>query len=166
MDADLAGNWDPDESDDSDTARSRHGYLIFHAGCPILWKSQLQTEIALSSTESEFTGLSYALREAIPIMNLFKEMIQMKMPIDSAQAKVHCSVFEDNTGAIERAKIPKYRPRTKHLNCRLHHFRSYVDVTKEISIHKINSLDQPADLLTKPLNKDAVRKFRKMIMGW
>ena len=166
VDADFAGNWDPEETDDVDTARSRHGYLIMFAGCPILWKSQLQTEIALSSTESEFTGLSYALRDAIPIMNLFKEMITLEMPIAPAKTRVHCSVFEDNIGAIEIAKIPKYRPRTKHLNCRLHHFRHYADVTKEITIHKIDTLDQPADLLTKPLNEDAVRKFRKILMGW
>jgi hypothetical protein len=41
VDADFAGNWDPDETDDRDTARSRHRYLIYHTGCPIFWKSQL-----------------------------------------------------------------------------------------------------------------------------
>ena len=137
-----------------------------YAGCPILWKSQLQTEIALSSTESEYTGLSYALRDAIPIMNLFKEMGKVGLPVESATAKVHCKVFEDNSGALELARIAKYRPQTKHLNCRLHHFRSYVDDTKEISIHKIDTLEQPADLLTKPLSQDSVSKLRRMVMGW
>jgi len=165
VDADFAGNWDQDETDDRDTARSRHGYLIMYAGCPILWKSQLQTEVALSSTESEYTGISYALRDAIPIISLFKEMLSEGIPIDATAARVHCRVFEDNTGALEIAKVAKFRPRTKHLNCRLHHFRSYVD-NGEISIHKIDTLEQPADLLTKPLNEDAVAKFRKMIMGW
>ena len=32
-------------------------------GMPIIWKLQLQTEIALSSMESQYMGLSYALRE-------------------------------------------------------------------------------------------------------
>jgi len=137
-----------------------------YAGCPILWKSQLQTEVALSSTESEFTGLSYALRDAIPIMNLFKEMMEVGMPIKSSKAKVHCKVFEDNTGALEIARIPKYRPRTKHLNCRLHHFRSYVDDTKEISIHKIDTEDHPADYLTKPLNEETLTRHRKEVQGW
>ena len=154
------------EYQDRDTARSRHGYFIMYAGVPILWKSQLQSEIALSSTESEYTGLSYALRDAIPIMNLFKEMIEEGMPVSSSRAKVHCKVFEDNSGALEIAKVAKYRPRTKHLNCRLHHFRSYVDGTKEISIHKIDTLDQPADILTKPLNEDGIRRHRETVMGW
>jgi hypothetical protein len=42
---------------------------------------QLQTEIALSSTESEYTGLSYELRDAIPIMQLMKEMRRNGVPI-------------------------------------------------------------------------------------
>lgn len=166
VDADFAGNWDPKEYEDCDTARSRHGYYICYAGCPILWKSQLQTEVALSSTESVYTGLSYALREAIPLMQLFKEMKQQGMPIASSVARVHCKVFEDNSGALEIAKIPKYRPRTKHLHCRLHHFRQYVDKTKEITIHKIDTKENGSDTLTKPLGEELFLKFRKMMQGW
>jgi hypothetical protein len=156
----FAGNWDPEETDDTETMRSRHGYLIYYAGCPILWKSQLQNECALSITESEYTGLPYALRDTIPIMNLLTEMIGMGLPITTSKAEVHCRVFENNSGAVEMTKRAKYRQRTKHLNNRLHHFRSYVD-SGQISIHKIDILRQPADLLSKPLNQEAVMKFRQ-----
>lgn len=75
VDADFSGLWNKEGAqNDRDTARSRHGFIIKYLGCPIIWKSQLQTEIALSSTESEYTGLSYALREAIPILEILKEM--------------------------------------------------------------------------------------------
>ena len=48
VDADFSGNWDSKDAGNSrDTARSRHGYIITYKGCPILWKSQMQTEIAL-----------------------------------------------------------------------------------------------------------------------
>ena len=165
VDADFAGNWDPTETSDKDTARSRHGYIISYAGCPILWKSQLQTEIALSSTESEYTGMSYALREAIPIMELLKELRRNKFPVHSSTATIHCKVFEDNTGALEIARQHKYRPRTKHLNVKLHHFRDYV-ARGEVSIHKIDTHDQPADFLTKPLNLESLGKHRLSVMGW
>eukprot|EP00978_Attheya_sp_CCMP212_P041667 scaffold241829_cov35-Attheya_sp.AAC.2 len=70
----LLGNWEYEGvAEDIDTARSRHGYIIMYAGCHILWKSQMQTEFALSTTESEYTGLSYALRSAILIMEQLKE---------------------------------------------------------------------------------------------
>ena len=56
-----------------DTARSRHGYIIKYNNCPLVWKSQLQGEIALSSTESEYCGLLYALREVIRFSNYRKK---------------------------------------------------------------------------------------------
>ena len=67
VDALFARNWDKKDAQtgDCDTARSRQGYIILYYGCPLIWKSQLQTEIALSSTESAYTGLSYALCEAM-----------------------------------------------------------------------------------------------------
>ena len=165
VDADFAGSWDPKESHIRDTARSRHGYVIFYGGCPLVWKSQLQTEIALSSTESEYTGLSYALRDAIPIIQTMKEMSKNGFPINNTEGKVFCQVFEDNSGAVEMAKHHKYRPRTKHLNVKLHHFRDYVN-RGEISIHHIDTGSQPADLLTKSLNENLTNKHRRMIMGW
>jgi hypothetical protein len=81
-----------DAATNRDTARSRHGYIVTYQGCPLLWKSQLQTEIALSSTESEYTGLSYALREVIPIMEILKEMKRLRFPVKSTKPTIHCKV--------------------------------------------------------------------------
>jgi hypothetical protein len=125
----------------------------------------MQTEIALSTTESEYTGLSYALRSAIPIMEQLKEMKEHGFRIKTAVPKIHCRVFEDNSGALEIAKTHKYRPRTKHINVKLHHFRSYVN-RKEISIRPISTLDQLADYPTKPVNQETLVKLRKRVMGW
>ena len=165
VDSDFAGLWDRTDTDNRDTARSRHGYIIMYNRVPIVWKSQLQSEIAMSTTEAEYTGLSYALREAIPIMNLLKELKSRGFEINDQKTKVHCKVFEDNSGAIEIAREDKYRPRTKHLNIRLHHFRTYIE-NGSISIHKIDSEDQPADLLTKPLDEETFSKHRQFLMGW
>ena len=79
--------------------------------------------------------------------------------------KMHCKVFEDNSGALEIAKIHKYRPRKKHLNVKLHHFRDYV-TRGEISIKPIGTDDQLADYLTKPVNAEKLGKLRKEVMGW
>ena len=67
-------------------------------------------------------------------------------------------MFEDNAGAIEMTTNHKYRPRTKHLNVRLHHFRKYVSSGK-IRITKIHTDDQEADIFTKPL---AATQFPKL----
>ena len=113
-----------------------------------------------------YTRLSYALRDTIPIMNLLKEMKSRHINnLSTHKAKISCRVFEDNCGAFHMAKIHKYQPRTKHLNVKLHHFRSYVE-DGSITIEKIDTKDQLADYLTKPLPEDMLVKLRKIVMGW
>lgn len=165
VDADFSGNWHKEDSHDIDTARSRHGYIIKYQNCPIIWKSQLQGEIALSSSESEYTGLSYALREAIPIMELLNELRQYGFIQEVQTPRIYCEVFEDNTGALEMAQIHKYRPRTKHLNVKLHHFRKYVN-DGLIKMKQIGTEDQQADYLTKPLPLHKLVRLRRLVMGW
>jgi hypothetical protein len=61
VDASFTGDWDPGNADwDPDTARSRTGYVILYASCPVIWASKLQSEIALSTTESEYLAISTA----------------------------------------------------------------------------------------------------------
>ena len=38
----------------------------------------------------------------------------------------YTTTFEDNKGAIELEKEPKYRPLTKHLSIKWHHFRDNI----------------------------------------
>ena len=147
VDVDFAGNWDPDDTSNIDTSRLRHGFVIKHANCLISWKSQLQHEIALSSTESEYTGLSYAIRDIIPIINILDE-ISRTYTLLHGKAQLYLRVFEDSAGAIEMATNHKYRPRIKHLNIRLHHFRRYISSGK-IKIFKIHTDDQEADIFFK-----------------
>eukprot|EP00956_Cyclotella_meneghiniana_P018181 scaffold30080_cov40-Cyclotella_meneghiniana.AAC.1 len=53
-DADFAGLYGHEDKQDPHCVRSRTGYVILLANCPILWKSKLQTEIALSTMEAEY----------------------------------------------------------------------------------------------------------------
>ncbi len=57
-DAKFAGLWGQDDKQDPHSISSRTGYVICLANCPILWKSKLQTEIALSTMEAEYVALS------------------------------------------------------------------------------------------------------------
>ena len=61
MYAKVSGNWDPEETDDPDTAISRHGYIIMYAGCPIKHKCQLKKKCAVTSTYINYTWVSYEL---------------------------------------------------------------------------------------------------------
>ena len=119
---------------------------MMFAGVPIFWASRLQTLIALSSTEAEYIGLSEALREVIPIIELIKELQATGFDIPMSNTKVLCKGFEDNAGAIEMANEDKFRPRTKHINVKYHHFRDYVE-DGSIKIEYIASDANPADVI-------------------
>ena len=98
-------------------------------------------------------------------MNLIKELKERKSTTISSVQKVYCKAFEDNSGALELARSPKLRPRTKHINNTYHHFREYVR-NRLIQLFLIGTEFQVADIFTKPLSKDLFVKFRKCIMGW
>ena len=70
--------------------------------------------------------MSQALRDVIPVMNLIQEMKEKGFHVICVQPNVYCKVFKDNSGALELARLPKLRPRTKHINVCYHHFREHV----------------------------------------
>jgi hypothetical protein len=99
------------------------------------------------------------------MMNLLNELRAFGIPITETTPTVFCKLFEDNAGAIHLATVPKMRPRTRHINQKYHHFREWVK-SGLIAVLPIDTLDQPANLLTKPLDLSSFVKFRKAIMGW
>ena len=59
VDADFCGLWNPETAMyDKMTSKSRTGFVINYAGCPLTWASRLQPETALSTTEAEYMALS------------------------------------------------------------------------------------------------------------
>ena len=112
--------------------------------------SKLQTEIALYTTEAEYVALLEAMRDVIVLMNLAKELKEKGFACAALHPTVRCKAFEDNVGAIKLARMPKMRPRTKHLNIKYHHFRSFV-ASGDIVVEHIATTEQEADILTKPL---------------
>ena len=150
---------------DPSTAKSRTGYVVAYGGCPLVWASKLQTEVALSTTEAEYNAMSASLREVIHLMQLVDEAKMLGWATFVGKPVVHCKVYEDNSGALEMARLPKMRPRTKHLCVRLHHFKEHVRKGL-ISIVKVMSEDQLADILTKPQSEVLFRAQRETLMNW
>lgn len=165
-DASFCGEWQRHRAtSDPSTARSRIGYVVKYGGCPLIWQSKLATEICLSTTECEYVSLSTALREVICIMQLLAEAAKMGIQDLKHLPTVHCKAFEDNSGALEMAKVPKMRPRTKFLNVKYHHFRDFVS-RGLISLYAVPTELQQGDMFTKCLPKPLFVKFRQSIMGW
>jgi hypothetical protein len=162
---DFSGKWNKEFAPtDPSTAKSRSGWIIFYANCPIIWASKLQSQVALSTTEAEYIAMSMALCDVIPLMELLKEMQELKFDIANSQPYVYCKVFEDNSRTLELARLPRLRPRTKHINVCDHHFREHVRKGL-IKIFPVDTEDQIADALTKALVQNLFVRHRKLMCG-
>ena len=127
VDADFSGNGRPERAQtDPMTTKSHSGWIIQYARCPITWASKLQTLTALYTMEAEYVALSMAMREQLPLINLLKEIVSHNVDESLRPMTIHCNAFEDNSGALEMARVLKMRPRTKHLNNTYHDFQESV----------------------------------------
>jgi hypothetical protein len=160
-DADFAGGWTQADGDNLEQVMSRTGYLLRYAGCPIGWCSKLQSEIALSTAEAEYIALPkhQALREVIPLMELLREMQKYMSFLYTNTPHFKCKVWEDNQSCITMAESNRFSPRAKHIALKYHHLG-------KISISYINTHEQLADILTKPLDDKTFFVLRMMLNGY
>ena len=166
-DADFAGLWSHEHPQDPHCVQSRTGYVITLAGCPVLWVSKLQTEIALSTMESEYVALSQSCKDLFPIMDLGKEIgTFFDLPVKD-KARFHVRIHEDNVGALTLGKLEPRRmtPRSKHYAIKYHWFREQLG-PRGITLVKIATKEQLGDIFTKGLGRIAFEYLRKKLMGW
>ena len=163
-DADFAGLWGHEDSQDPICARSRTGFVVTFSNCPLLWVSKLQTEISLSTLHYEYVALSNSVRALLPLKSLIKEVID-DLGIDSKNLKFVSSstIYDDNNVSIVVATSPRMTPTSNHIVVKYHWFRQHVG--KEFVIRKIESENQKADIFTKGLQGQIFVRIRKLLCG-
>jgi hypothetical protein len=110
-DADFAGMYGHKKPVDPSCVKSLTGFVITFTDVPILWKTQLQTETALSTMEAKIIALLACCRDLFPIINMIESMTRkVNLPIGESTMKL--SVHEDNSGALVLAKTlpPQFTP--------------------------------------------------------
>jgi hypothetical protein len=140
--AELEGWVDSDFGGCLETRRSTTGYLFKLNGSPIGWCSRRQGSTASSTTEAEYVAMSEAGREAVWLRRLLGELGERQ----PGATTLHC----DNQSAIHLGKNPATHQRTKHIDIRHHILRDMVE-GKSIKLEYIRTMDQLADIFTKPL---------------
>ena len=167
-DSDFAGLFQRDPDDSPSSAKSRSGYVIKFCNSPLLWKSQLQPSIALSTSESEYYSLSQCMRSLLPIRSLlleFFDVVDAPAPFDAFAPNIQTVVFVDNTSALALAREQNITSRNRHYHCRFHFFWSYVrDGT--VSVDYVNTTNQDGDYLTKGLARVPFESNRFRVQGW
>lgn len=137
----VTGYVDSDYAGDRDKRKSISGYIFKFASSAISWKSSLQSIVALSSTEAEYVSATEGVKEAIWLKGLATELGVIQ---DSV------AVFSDSQSAIHLTKNNTFHSKTKHISVRFHYIRDIV-ASGEVTVLKIHTSENPADMLTKPL---------------
>ena len=103
--ASFACGWSEELGTNPDSVKSRTGYIIEIMGCPVLWVAKLQTSIATSTMESEYTALSMALRAAIPLLAIVESVVNGLQYKSKRILTFRATVHEDNQGALILATL-------------------------------------------------------------
>ncbi|KAI1002331.1 hypothetical protein K3495_g5871 [Podosphaera aphanis] len=110
-DADFAG--------DPETSRSTSGLLIRLASAPVSWKSHLQREVVLSTTEAEYLAATEACRQLKLVKSLLAEL-GLNDRIEGAECT---NLFVDNQSSISLIKNHDNHKRSKHIALRNNYCR-------------------------------------------
>ncbi|GJT64793.1 retrovirus-related pol polyprotein from transposon TNT 1-94 [Tanacetum coccineum] len=141
---------DSDHAGDYVDRKSTSGICTFMGCCLTSWFSKKQTALAISTTEAEYVSAGKACQQA-----LWMKQALVDYGIRLDDIPIMC----DNKGAIDLSKNPVQHSRTKHIEIRHHFLRDNVQ-KGNISIEKVSSEDNIADILTKPLKREPFNYLR------
>lgn len=101
----------------------------------ISWKSQLQSIVALSTTEFEYIDIIDAIKEVICLKGILSEISFLCGNV---------IFYSDNQSAIQICQSPAFHDRTKHIAVKFHYIR---DVErKQVFLEKIPTECNSADI--------------------
>ena len=150
---------DADWASDPNDRRSTTGFCFYlnEDSSPISWKSKKQPTVALSTCEAEYMALAKTTQEGLYLIQLLNGM-------DSQQRYEPVKIFGDNQGAIALSKDPVNRQRCKHIDIKYHFIRDALHERK-IEIHYCPTTDMIADVMTKPMTKLKLDRFKRLLFG-
>ncbi|KAI5970615.1 hypothetical protein CANMA_000332 [Candida margitis] len=136
----IEGYCDSSWTDDYETSTSTGAYIFKYANGAITWKSKIQSNVSLSTAESEYYSAGSAAKELIWLDELFNELgIPLKEKI------LYC----DNQSTICMSERHGFHNRTKHIRRQWHFIRSHVGKTFKMVYLPTDKMK--ADFLTKGL---------------
>ncbi|GJW85581.1 hypothetical protein Tco_0158726 [Tanacetum coccineum] len=141
---------DYDHAGDYVDCKSTSGVCTFMGCCLTSWFTKKQTALAISTTKAEYVSTRKACPQA-----LWMKQALIDYDIHLDDVPIMC----DNKGTIDLSRNPVQHSRTKHIEIRHHFLRDNVQ-KGNISIKKVASEDNIADILTKPLKHEVFNYLR------
>nr|GEW08460.1 copia protein [Tanacetum cinerariifolium]GEY02240.1 copia protein [Tanacetum cinerariifolium] len=139
---------DYDHAGDYVDRKSTSGICTFVRCCLASWFSK--TTLGISTTKAEYVSAGKACQQALWMK---QALINYDVRLDDVP------IMRDNKGAIDLSKNPMQHSRTKHIEIRHLFLRDNVQ-KGHISIKKAPSVDNIAEILTKPLKRQSFNYLR------
>jgi hypothetical protein len=150
----LMGYSDSDYANCQDTSRSIGGYCFTLGSGMISWSSRKQRAVADSTCYAEYIALHDASHEATFLRQLLAGLKQL--------TPGPTSLFCDNDAASRLTEDHMWHSRVKHIRVRFHYVREQVS-EGELSVRRVQSSDNTADIMTKPLGRGDFHKLRQYL---
>ncbi|WVZ97676.1 hypothetical protein U9M48_043190 [Paspalum notatum var. saurae] len=116
----------------------------------VFWSSRKQASVSLSTIEAEY----------IVAASCCSQLLWMKATLSDFGLKFgKIPLLVDSTSAISVAKNPVLHSRTKHIDVRFHFLRDHYE-KGDIDLIHVVSVNQLADIFTKPLEFDTFTRLR------
>ena len=152
----LEGFVDADHQGYLDSRRSTTGWAVLFKGGIIGWKSKRQNTISHSTAGSEIMALDDIARDLVWERRAFEAL-------GIAGVMEHpTAIHIDNRASVDLAKKRTSHDSTKHIHARYLWIRKLIG-EKVVSVHHIAGTDNPADIFTKALPRDAMQKHLKAL---
>ncbi|GKC82077.1 hypothetical protein Tco_1137794 [Tanacetum coccineum] len=141
---------DSDHAGDYVDHKTTSGVCTFMGCCLTYWFAKKQTAFAISMTEAEYVS---ARKECQQAQWMKQALIDYGIRLDDVL------IMCDNKGNIDLSKNLVQHSRTKHIEICHHFLRDNVQ-KGNISIEKVASEDNIADIFTKPLKREVFNYLR------
>ena len=150
----LLGYSDADYANCKHTSRSVSGYCYSLGSGVVSWRSRKQRTVADSTCYAEYAALHETSREGIFLRQLLDHLA---FPCRGS-TPIHC----DNDAATRLAEDQVLHSEVKHIRVKLHTIRDYVALG-DIRLLRVQSQDNLADILTKPLARPDFLRLRNYL---
>jgi hypothetical protein len=127
--------------------------MFFFGSSVVSWSNKKQPTVALSNTEAEYRSAIIVACEVVWLQKLLSNLGQL---VDA-----HVVIYCDNINNVLLANNPVYHVRIKHIEVHYHFIREKV-LRKEIDFIHVSIQDQVADIFTKALGTNKLKKVRQM----
>lgn len=149
----LYGYSDVDQGSDLLDRKCTSGFVVYFGSDLVSWSSRKQRIVARSTTDAEYWALASLASEVTWVQSLLSELGYLVTTLQLWCDKILATYLTAN---------PMFHARSKHLKIDFHFVRDKV-VKRQFHVSYISTVDQLADIFTKPLSKARFLGFKNKL---